>query len=228
MLNKLGKIIVFEGADASGKGTQSQLLFELLKSQNIKCHYLDFPQYESFYGKLVAKFLRGELGKLQDVSPYFAALAFALDRYAVKDKIDSLLKNGYIIIANRYVTSNIAHQAVKFSNKKDQTEFIEFVKEMEYNVNNLKKEDVVIFLDIPADSKAELLKKKDSRKYLKNMPDIQEEDTKHQQDTILMYKKLCAQNKNWIKINCIKNKKLKDINEIHSEIIQALKKLNIL
>src|SRR3989344_2308491 len=112
---KKGKIIVIEGGDGSGKATQSKLLIEYLEKNSIPHAYLDFPNYSSFYGKLVGKFLRGEFGDLDSVSPYLASLTFALDRLSSKDTIENHLKAGKIVVMNRYATSNMAHQGSKIA-----------------------------------------------------------------------------------------------------------------
>lgn len=223
MLNKQGKIFVFEGVDASGKGTQSKLLYEFLKKNNYQTFYLDFPQYDTYYGQLVAKFLRGELGNLDSVSPYFAALAFALDRFAVKKEIKKELERGSMIVANRYVTSNMAHQAAKFDSKKDKDEFIKWIEKLEYQEHGLPKENVVIYLDVFPEISTKLLNTKGERNYLKNTKDIQEQDLDYQKKTLEMYKSLAQKRDNWITISCMKDGALRSIADIHQEILEVLK-----
>src|SRR3990167_6096394 len=109
-----GKLIVIEGGDGSGKTIQSKLLTKNLRQYGVPTEYLDFPQYyHSFHGETVAKFLRGEFGNINKVSPYLASFPFALDRASVKDTMKVILNKGINIVANRYATSNLIYQAAK-------------------------------------------------------------------------------------------------------------------
>ncbi|MBI3619717.1 nucleoside 2-deoxyribosyltransferase [Candidatus Roizmanbacteria bacterium] len=164
MKRKKGKLIVIDGGDGSGKTTQAGLLVTYLKSHHIPVRYFDFPQYyHTFHGKTVARFLRGEFGALDAVSPYLASLAYALDRASVKDQmVDFLTKGGYII-ANRYATSNFAHQGSKFPNEAAQKEFINWDTELEYKIHKIPKEDLVIYLHVPWRVGAKLTGKRAAR-----------------------------------------------------------------
>lgn len=224
-----GKLIVFEGGDGAGKGTQSQLLLDYLEKKNIPHSSLDFPQYDTFYGKIVAQFLRGEFGKLDEVSPYLAALTFALDRAAVKDHIMGMLQEGKIVIANRYVTSNIAHQSSKFSSESEQNTFISWVEDLEYGQHGLPKEDIVIYLRVPSIVSTKLISKKDTRNYLNGKShDIQEENHEYVSKTESFYDVLAQRNSNWITINCMKNGTILSRESIHEQVIQELQNKNII
>ncbi|PIZ63431.1 thymidylate kinase [Candidatus Roizmanbacteria bacterium CG_4_10_14_0_2_um_filter_39_13] len=222
-----GKLIVIEGGDGSGKTTQANLLLNYLEQQNIPHSSLDFPQYDSFYGEIVAKFLRGEFGELNSVSPYLVALTFALDRYSVKDEIIERLNRGEIIIANRYVTSNIAHQGSKFEDKSKRDAFISWLDELEYTVHGLPREDIVLHLHVPTEITAKLTEMKDERSYLQGKKDIQEQDKRHQNSTEMMYNILSQQYKHWISIPCFKNGTMNSKEEIHKNIVRTLIKKGI-
>jgi len=222
-----GKLIVIEGGDGSGKTTQANLLLNYLEQQNIPHSSLDFPQYDSFYGEIVAKFLRGEFGELDSVSPYLAALTFALDRYSVKDEIIERLHRGEIIIANRYVTSNIAHQGSKFEDKSKRDAFISWLEELEYEVHGLPREDIVLLLQVPSEMTVKLTLMKDERIYLQGKSDIQEQDRNYQNATEMMYNILSQQYKHWISILCFKNGTMKSKEDIHQSIVHALIKKGI-
>ena len=222
-----GKLIVIEGGDGSGKSTQANLLLNYLERQNIPHSSLDFPQYDSFYGEIVAKFLRGEFGELNSVSPYLAALTFALDRYSVKDEIIERLHRGEIIIANRYVTSNIAHQGSKFEDKSKRDAFISWLEELEYEVHGLPREDIVLLLQVPSEMTVKLTLMKDERIYLQGKSDIQEQDRNYQNATEMMYNILSQQYKHWISILCFKNGTMKSKEDIHQSIVHALIKKGI-
>ncbi len=223
-----GKLIVFEGGDGSGKGTQSKLLIEYLNSRNIPYAYLDFPQYDSFYGKIVAQFLRGEFGNLDEVSPYLAALTFALDRYAVKEDILNKLNEGNVIVANRYVTSNIAHQGSKFTNDTERNTFIKWVEDLEYGYHGLPHEDLVIYLRMPSDISADLTRQKGERSYLGDKTDIQEEDENYRTVTHDMYTALAERSDHWIIIDCMKHGTIRSKEDIHTEVIEVLQNRNII
>jgi len=224
---KSGKLIVIEGGDGSGKTTQTALLLKYLSNNNIPHVHLDFPQYDTFYGDLVAKFLRGELGKLENVSPYLAALPFALDRSKFALEIQNHLNHRKLVISNRYVTSNMAHQASKFIDKNDRLKFVKWIEELEYVQNQMPKEDIVFYLKLPPDITDDLTLKKSTRAYLNGVKDIQEEDFTHRTTTIDMYDFLSETNKKWIPIDCLKHGTLLKETEIHSKIIEHLNEMNL-
>lgn len=222
-----GTLIVIEGVDGSGKTTQTNLLLAYLKNKNIPHLSLDFPQYDSFYGKIVAKFLRGEFGPLDTVSPYLAALTFALDRYAVRGSIVKKLTSGEVIVANRYVTSNIAHQGSKFENPDERNAFISWLEKLEYDVHKLPREDIVLYLQVPSEVTKKLTDMKAERSYLNGKKDIQEQDHIHRNSTEMMYNILSEQHNHWITIPCFQNNTMISKEEIHKTIVQILIKKGI-
>ena len=220
-----GVLIIIDGGDGSGKTTQAQLLVDHLKKKDRAVKYVDFPQYySSFHGKTVAKFLRGEFGQIDKVSPYLASLAYALDRASVKTEIEDFLNQGGIIIANRYATSNMAHQAAKFKDKKQQEEYLKWIYELEYKVHKIPKENIVIYLHVPWEIGAKLTEKKESRQYLKGqINDIHEKDISYRKAVEKMYLELCERNKHWVKIDCINNDGvLLSPEAIHRKVVVAI------
>lgn len=218
-----GIFIVIEGADGSGKTVQAKLLAEYIKSKNIPVKYYDFPQYyNSFHGKTVARFLKGEFGKIDQISPYLASLAFALDRTSVRNEMKSFLKKGGYIIANRYIQSNMAHQGAKFKSEKERKNYLEWVCELEYKIHKMPKENVVIYLRVPWQITIKLLKSRKKRAYLNDAQDIHEGNIDYQKTVEKMYLGLAQKNKNWIKIDCVENQKILAPEIINKKIIEEL------
>jgi len=218
-----GKLIVIEGGDGSGKTTQAKLLISFLKEKKFFAKYFDFPQYyQTFHGQTVARYLRGEFGKLNDVSPYLASLAYALDRLSAKKLMEDFLKKGGLIIANRYTTSNMAYQGARFDDKNERQKFFQWLYELEYKINKIPKEDLVIYLYVPWQIGLELTAKKGERKYLLGSKDIHEKDIDLRKKVEKMYLDLARNKKNWIVINCVQDNKILSKEKIHQKIIQIL------
>lgn len=227
--NRKGTFIVIEGGDAAGKNTQAKLLVEFLNKNHIKTKYFDFPQYySSFHGKTVAKFLRGEFGNIDEVSPYLASLAYALDRASVKHEMETFLEEGGIIVANRYATSNMAFQGAKFLNETEQEEYLQWIYELEYKVHRIPKEDIVLYLQVPTHLATQLATKRGSRPYLKGKKDIHEEDADHIQRVNTLYEQLAKRYKHWITINSVKGDSIDTIENIHQKILNILKEKKII
>ncbi len=224
-----GKLIVIDGGDGSGKATQSELLKAALEKQGKKVKYMDFPRYySSFHGRVVGRFLSGEFGALDVVSPYLAALSYALDRASAKEEMDAWLSQGGVLLSNRYATSSMAHQAAKLPEAK-RTEFISWLDEMEYKVHKIPREDIVIYLYVPWKIGYDLTLKKEQRNYTKGKLDIAEADLKHRAESERMYLRLAKERKNWIKIDCVNEQgTLLPKEVIHEKIIGALKEKHII
>lgn len=227
-----GVLIVIDGGDGSGKATQADLLVKFLKQRKIPVKYYDFPRYyQSFHGQTVARFLRGEFGTIDQVSPYLASLAYALDRASAKKEMDDFLKKGGVIIVNRYVTSSMAYQGAKFNDVNQREEFIKWVYDLEYKVHRIPKEDLIIYLYVPCQIGLELTRKKGDRRYLKGKKlDIHEKDLDYRKKVEAMYLDLVKKNKHWVMINCVENGKILPKEIIHQRIVEILKdkfRLNI-
>ena len=144
------KFLVIEGLDGSGKSTQIRLMRNYLEERKIKYEYLHFPRTDSpVYGELIARFLRGELGDINTVNPYLIALIYAGDRNDAKELIHEWLRNGYFVLLDRYVISNIAFQCAKLHDENDRIRLKEWILNFEYNYNKLPVPDLNIFLDVP-------------------------------------------------------------------------------
>jgi dTMP kinase len=221
-----GVLIVIDGGDGSGKATQATFLIQKLKEKKIPVKYFDFPRYyQSFHGQTVARFLRGEFGTIDQVSPYLASLAYALDRASAKQEMDDFLKKGGIIITNRYVSSSMAYQGAKFNSKNEQKEFLKWIYDLEYKVHRLPKENLVIYLYVPWQIGYQLTLTKEKRRYLKGQAlDIHEKDMAYRQKVEVMYLDLAKRNKHWEVVNCVENNQILPKEVIHQKIIELLAK----
>lgn len=215
---KRGKLIVIEGLDGSGKATQTKLLVQKLKREGQPVKTLDFPQYHTFFGKIVGKYLRGEFGQPNQVNPYFASFLYVLDRWQIKEKIKNWLKSGKIIVSNRYSTSNFLYQIPKLKDKRKKEKFRQWLEKLEFDFFSLPKPDLVIYLYTPYWLGQKFVKKKKKRSYLNGKKmDLHEKSSN--------YLKLVEKNSSelikkyqWQKINCFQNNQILPKEEIAKKI----------
>jgi len=219
-MNK-GRIIVLEGLDSSGKATQTELLKEKLEKNGVKAKIYSFPRYNEFFGKLIAKYLKGELGKKEVLPEEFVSLLYSLDRYEIKKEIEEKLGQGFTLIMDRYYTSNFAYQSAKFEDTKKKSEFIEWMKKIE---ERMPKPDLVCFLDVPAEFSQKLMDSRKQKDYMKEKKDIHEKDFGYQKKVRKEFIELCGKERNWIKIDCVEGNKLKTKNEISEMLWKHVKK----
>ena len=194
-----GTLIVIDGSDGAGKKTQVHLLKQRLEKEGRHAKTLDFPQYSSFFGKLVARYLRGEFGSLKEVKPELASVLYALDRYAQAEKIRRWLHDDCVVILDRYVESNMAYQSAKIKEGKQRDEFVAWVREMEYEHLHLPRPNMVVYLCVPVKVSSSLLKGRPQKHGSDD--DIHEQDKKFQQKVVDAYMAL-ADKFRWPVIDC--------------------------
>jgi len=197
---KLGKLIAIEGIDGSGKNTQVRLLQHELRTRGYSVYSTGFPQYESWFGKMVGQFLNGDFGPLEKVDPHFSALLYAGDRFEAKSRIREALSRGSIVLADRYVASNLAHQTARVR-AANRAEFLSWIEQLEYGIYDLPREDLVLYLRVPPQEAQSLVKKKPARSYTDSTHDILEASIRHLQDAADMYDLLSRQTP-WATIQC--------------------------
>src|SRR5258705_9071677 len=217
-----GTLIAVEGIDGSGKQTQVRVLARELESRGYQVLSTGFPQYDSWFGKMVGQFLNGDLGPLNSVDPHFTALLYAGDRFECKQPLVSALENGGVVLADRYVASNLAHQTARAAPEK-RAEFRAWIEHLEYNIYGLPKEDLVLYLRLPPREAQTLIAKKSARAYTDSAHDILESNIRHLQAAADMYDEL-ARAVNWKTIECFDAAKqvIRPADEISAEVLPAV------
>jgi dTMP kinase len=201
-----GKLIVIEGLDGSGKSTQIELLKKRLEEKRINYSYIHFPRLnKGVYGELIAEFLRGEYGSIEDVHPKLVALLFANDRKEHLEEMNLWLHNGFIVLCDRYVNSNIAFQCAKIEDITGKENLKKWILDFEFHYNKLPFPYQSFFLDVPLDFISNSLSKQRSgadREYLGGKQDIHEGSLSLQENVYKEYKKLLNEQDNFIAISC--------------------------
>ena len=227
-----GKFIVFEGIDGAGKSTQTKLLINHFKKQGSKVAEIDFPQYGTKSAGLIEEYLNGKYGNLKKVSPYKASIFYACDRYDASFKIRKWLKQGKIIVSDRYVASNIGHQGGKIKNKEQRKKYIKWLYNLEYNIFQIPKPDITFILKTSPELSFKLSskitekeKKKKRDAYLgKKKRDIHEKNIKHLTNALNSYLQAAKEfPKDFKIIECLKNGKLLSPEIIHQKIWKIIK-----
>jgi dTMP kinase len=229
-MTQRGKLIVIDGTDGSGKGTHSGMLIERLIREERKAILSDFPQYGKMSAYFVERYLRGEYGALESIGAKKASLFYALDRYDASFEMRKHLEEGTIIVSNRYVSSNMGHQAGKIADPKLRHECIEWLKELEYGILELPKPDVNILLYVPPEVGQQLVDQKTVREYTQGKKrDIHEADIEHLRQASSSYLEV-AKNEGWKVIDCMMHggATLRSIEDIHEEIYEYLKTEDII
>ena len=219
----MGKLIVIEGVDASGKETQTGLLHQHLEKSGVKAARISFPDYSSDSSALVKMYLAGEIGADPNaVSPYAAALFYAADRYiSFKTKWGRLLEENDYIIADRYVTSNIIYQAAKFESEAEKEQFINWLNDLEYIRLGLPAPGKVLFLNMEPSAAAKLMSGRKNKITGEAEKDIHEKNTAYM---LKAYNNACwvAQKLGWTEIKCSINGEPRTIEDISIDIRESI------
>lgn len=215
------QIIVFEGTDGSGKQTQSLRLVEHLKNLGKKVVMQSFPNYNSPSSTLVKLYLNGNFGEdVNCLDAYQTSVLFAVDRLCTMKELCEKLSDDTILVLDRYVESNMIHQASKIDDEKNREEFLNWIYNFEFNILKLPKPTKTIFLDMPFEYSIKLKKERNINKS-GTEKDIQELDENHLKKAYNLAKYV-SKKYNWIEVSCVKNNQIKSIQEIGNEIINIL------
>src|ERR1700674_2450660 len=222
MMATRGKLIALEGIDGSGKRTQLDLLARALDARGLATFRISFPRYESFSGELVGHYLNGDFGPLSAVDPHLSAVLYAGDRLEAKPEIEAALSAGKIVLADRYIGSNMAHQSARVP-PEQREEFFAWLKRLEYGLYALPVEDLVVYLRVPVAEAHRLVGLKSARAYTSLKRDIQEADIKHLEQTAIIYDRLATE-ASWVRIDCTNAASgvLHSPEEIHRAVLQAV------
>jgi dTMP kinase len=220
-----GRLIAIEGIDGSGKRTQLDLLGNQLIAGGNRVYSTGFPQYDSWFGRMVGQFLNGELGALEAVDPHFTALLYAGDRFESKSQIEAALNEGKIVLIDRYIGSNLAHQTARVAPEK-RTEFRKWIEHLEYDIYDLPREDLILYLRVPPSEAQKLVAQKAARSYTSAKRDLLEASLRHLQDAADMYD-LLARGASWVTIECFDAKRgaVRGVPEIAQEVLAAVEPL---
>ena len=221
----MGKLFVIDGTDGSGKQTQFQKLQERLDKEGIEYKTVSFPNYDSPSSSLVKMYLSGEFGEnAKDISPYIASTFYAADRYATyKKDLEEYYNNGGLILADRYTTANMVHQAGKISDEKEREKFLDWLWDFEFNLYGLPVPTEAFFLNMPPEYAFKLMENRKNKFTHEDKKDIHERDKNHIIDS---YNAACSlvDKYNWYEVKCVKEDKLRTIEDIHEEIYKEIKK----
>lgn len=226
-------LFVIEGLDGAGKSTQIKLLQEFFINRGFECEYLHFPRTEEpFWGELIARFLRGEFGSLEEVDPYVVALLYAGDRKDAAVKIGNWLSAGKIVILDRYTYSNIAYQCAKIKDLAGRSKLMDWILKLEFEHFSIPKPDLNIFLDVPFSFTAKKLtdsRTGQDRDYLNGNNDIHESSLTFQENVREMYLHISGIDQRLTVVNCNSDKnEMLDAGSIYKLIINRLTERNLI
>jgi dTMP kinase len=211
-------LIAIEGIDGSGKGTQAKRLHQRMLDAGRTSELISFPRYsETHFGRTIGRFLNGEFGSLDQVDPHLAATLYAADRFESIEMLASLLETKDVVVADRYVASNVAHQGAKKTGD-ERTRLQEWILAIEHEVFRLPRAQMVVHLDLPAETAQMLIARKSKRDYTDQAADLQEADRDYLDSVRQAYLELSSREPDWSTISLLDSDRLKTIEEVGGEI----------
>jgi dTMP kinase len=215
-------LIDIEGIDGSGKGTQAKRLCERLTERGVTNRLISFPRYsETLFGQIAGEFLNGRFGSLEQVDPLLAALIFAGDRAESRDFLRTAMQECEIVVLDRYVPSNIAHQAAKRTGR-ERDELIARIERIEHDIHQLPRPDLTLLLDLPVATAQTLIARKAARDYTDKKADLQEADAGYLAAVRDVYAHLATSRPGWQVIDCLTAGQLRSVEEIGEDVFAAV------
>ncbi|MEX1098176.1 MAG: thymidylate kinase [Planctomycetales bacterium] len=215
--------VAFEGIDGSGKGTQAARLRDRLQARGRRVALISFPRYsDTFFGRAVGEFLNGRFGAAEAVDPFLVSLLFAGDRFESKPLIEQADAAHDVLIFDRYVASNVAHQAAKLPAER-RPELAAWIERIEHGIYGLPRADLVVLLDIPADKAQARIALKKPRDYTERAADLHEADAAYLVRARAIYCELAARGENWRIVDCFDGDRPRSVEEIGTEIESAVR-----
>lgn len=226
MKDSTGTFIVIEGTDGSGKGTQFRLLADRLIDAGYEVATFDFPQYDKSSSYFVREYLNGKYGTADEVGPYTGSLFYALDRFEAAHDIRKALSEGKIVLANRFVGSNMAHQGTKFQHAEERRGYFIWLDNLEFEMLRVPRPDISFVLRVPAEVAQTLVDQKESRSYTDKKRDIHEADLSHLQRAVAVYDDMCELfPQDFARIDCVRNNNLLPIEAVQDLLWQKISPL---
>lgn len=210
-----GKFIVIDGTDGSGKTTQFNLLVEKLKAEGFVVEIADFPQYNTKSAGLVEEYLSGKYGGADDVTPYQSSIFYAVDRFDASFKIRQWLREGKIVVSNRYVSASMGHQGGKIDNHLERKVFFNWLYELEYKLFNIPKPDLSLILHVEAEISQDLAKNRHREDWTGKTRDIHEENLNHLKKAEQVYLEIASSFPDFKLIKCTREGQIMSREEIH-------------
>lgn len=221
-----GKLIVIDGGDGAGKATQVALLVKRLQADGLLVETLDFPQYtQNTFGKLLRECLDGKRGDFMAVDARIASTLYAADRFESKPRLEQWLKEGKVVVLDRYVSANMMHQGAKIEDENALESFLSWLDHMEHSIFGLPRPDLILYLAVPfrirAKLKAEAVANGKHGSEVKT--DLAEASIEHQTKTEERAKKIVSDKNSWHAINCVEGEVVRSRESIHEDIYSAVK-----
>jgi dTMP kinase len=221
-----GKLIVIEGGDGAGKKTQTALLTERLRAAGKRVESISFPQYGEVSASFVERYLRGELGPKEAISPYVASMFYAHDRFVVAPKIEAWLAEGAWVLSDRYVQSNMAHQGARVPSPAARTSLLAWLDDLEFVRLGIPRPDLTLVLAVPAVTRDANVEKKEARAYLQGAAkDIHEGDLPYQERVEAVYHELARTLPAHLWVDCTENGTLLPANRCHDLVWEHVRNI---
>jgi len=215
-------LIVIEGIDGSGKGTQAQQLTERLTATGRRVRLLSFPRYrDTLFGHAIGDFLNGRFGQLNEVHPFLASVLYAADRFESKSMLNDALQQSDIVVCDRYVPSNLAHQGAKLDGA-ERDELLRTIERIEFDVFALPPPSLVVLLDVPVEIAQRNIAAKKPRNYTDKAADLQEADAEYLQRVRDVYLQIAARDPLWRRVDSARAGQQRSIAEISDDIFNQV------